>query len=123
MAKGERHIHCSETLPDERCPDQVLTGFRGKGVDVVIIIDAPQLAKRGRSVFRSAAGVLLIPDAVPVEFIRWVQVLLAGLCIYKRPDRWRLQEIPHKLYHMPDMPCRMAPRTVDLHEMLGTYDD
>ena len=91
--KGARHIHCSDTMPDERIGNQHIVGFRGKGVDVMIAIDAPLMAEYGRPIFRSAAGVLLIPDPVPVLFIRWVQVLPAGLTIYKRPEEWRYDDV------------------------------
>ncbi len=66
-----------------------MVGFRGKGFDVMISIDAPLMAQHGMTIFRSAAGVLLIPESAPVEFLRWVQVLPAGLTIYERPERWR----------------------------------
>ncbi len=39
-AKGTRHVHCASELPSDQDPGKSLVGFRGKGVDVAIALDA-----------------------------------------------------------------------------------
>ena len=82
--KGQRHIHCSSVLPDERNPNAPVAGFRRKGVDVVIALDADLLRRHNVRSYRSAAGVVLIPQTVSVDYISRIQVLPAGLTIYNK---------------------------------------
>ena len=79
-------------MPDETDPEKHLADFRGKGVDVYISVDANEMRKDGIPILRSAAGVLLVPQAIPVAYFKWVQFLPQGLTIYKRVPQERINE-------------------------------
>ena len=78
--------------PTRRGPEKHLADFRGKGVDVYISVDTDEMRDNGIPIYRSAAGVLLVAQAVPVEYFKWVLCLPQGLTIYKRVPQKRLDK-------------------------------
>ena len=71
---GGRHVQFVSEMPDETDPEKHLAGFRGKGVDVYISVDANEMRRDGIPIYRSVAGVLLGPQAVPVEYYKWLNL-------------------------------------------------
>ena len=95
--RGVRHIHCASEMPDDKRPNKVLAGFRGKIVECYVSIDNIAMHRDRKRVCRSAAGVLLCPQAIAVDYILWVQFLPLGQTIYKRapPLRFERAELPY----------------------------
>ena len=69
----EAHATCIalQNFPTTRSQKKNLAGFRGKGVDVVIVLDAESMHLNNDHIYRSAAGVLPVPRDIPVEYIKW----------------------------------------------------
>ena len=60
-------MHSASELPGDQDPGKSLAGFRGKGVDVAIVLDAVSMHRNSVRINRSAADVLLAPRDIPVE--------------------------------------------------------
>jgi 2'-phosphotransferase len=60
-----RHVHFAPGLPN----DGVISGMRAK-CDVLCFLDVPAALAAGLKLFRSANGVILCTDDVPLRFLR-----------------------------------------------------
>ena len=54
--RGDRHIHCASKMPADRTPGFVPVGFRGRGVDVAIVLDNRSLQRDNIPIYRTSMG-------------------------------------------------------------------
>ena len=93
--RGVRHIHCAAELPNSDEPHHAMVGFRDKGVDCFLALDTTLMHRNNVRTYRSAAGVLLCPRAIAVEYVRWVKFLPQELTIYRRVSHERTERAEH----------------------------
>ncbi len=108
---GRTDVHASDRpFSSGQFPD----GFNRPGTDCAVHIDAELMLKDGRRIYRGPAGVILIPEAVPIKYI--VCVIMARLpliTLFRRHD-------PEKASNQTDNTEIACPHCASQQYNLGT---